>query len=812
MPHDIGYNGPSDEYIPPQGYNQGGSGAINIGAQTATYANVSYLNSILSLLMNQSIALLGSMKSKLSEMSLAVTTDPNDVNLQSAHEVLWPAGLGNPPAHITYEYYDSLAQVNTSASNAIRKAYENAARGVTGNNAIDLIPLVEMTINEVDLIQTFADTHAGDLSDSSQRKTIELLQDWVESAITEMLQVNSLFTNPTPNILDSTTLNALSVSDATNIQAVLHVNMNNLNIELNKSLGVLQKNFASFQSLFYNNLLGPAMNMRNNVVTNLYPDILPTDLSNIINTSHNVLQTNLQSILADQMRRNQLYTSQIANTVSIIKARDTYRSYITQLAASGTSIASGTSGTMISTTSTPDQAAYFQATVPTSTAGTSNPYMALHSALAGLLDPQAHPQYLNKFGDTLTGNLELATPNDTSSITSLIDGMRPSTHTHTGSDGTSRIHGSDIIPSSLTADLINVNVKPIVPTNIQLIHQAVDTMSGIGAIDVSLSWLDDSDLLYEIQIAKVDSINTTLVNPGINPVDTTEWWDTSYLFKRNINLHIIDTIPQDHLVSVYLDANTIIDQSNKIRNDFEDVVVVYTDNSAATPTKIPIPTGVSRVGDILRIQFNTYTPLEHDNDKSYSIYYGHPNTNSMPILDPFVSNQWPISVAHTDKTVTYTNPNVDWVDGQSFISGAKSTFTFYGTAVRVLAISGASKGMGSFQLDDNSPIEVDFHSNAQDILKPFPIDNNSPIVDFDPNAQSALSPFPNNPMANLQPDKHTLRITNLARNNSGSANTEITLNSFEYLGYVVSTDMGEESNPLFKWSTNTGSATNIVGV
>lgn len=440
MPDPLGFTGPSEEYVPIQGTGSNYGPISPIQSNPApTYADINYLNQILATLVIQCNTLIKEMGTVLQDLALVVTTNPADTNLQNAHEVLWPSSLGPAPSYITYLYYLSLSGINSAAATFVRNAYETAARGVTGSNAIDLLPITQMTLNEANLIQDFADTYAGALSDSSQRRTVELLQDWVESATQQITNIQTQFQNSSQSQLSTTEVSSLSTQDASNTQAIMQVNLNQLNIQLVKSLGVLQKYFATYQSTFYNNVLGPSMGFRNNVITNMYP-ILPGNLGTVVNTSTNIINTNLQNVLADQLRRNTIYTTQVQNIITTVQARDGYRNYIVQLATTGQSVPSGSQGTMIAASDTPAQAAYFQAaTAPDATP--SNPYTAPHSQLSGLSDPLAHSQYLLKAGDTMEGNLELATPNsiDPTGVEVLIDGMRPSTHAHTGTDGTVQI-------------------------------------------------------------------------------------------------------------------------------------------------------------------------------------------------------------------------------------------------------------------------------------------------------------------------------------------------------------------------------------
>ncbi|PJF37946.1 MAG: hypothetical protein CUN55_19500, partial [Phototrophicales bacterium] len=73
----------------------------------------------------------------------------------------------------------------------------------------------------------------------------------------------------------------------------------------------------------------------------------------------------------------------------------------------------------------------------------ANPFVSSHDDLADAEKDDAHPQYLLKKGDTLTGDIALADG-------VKIGGVDIATHAHTGTDGTAQIDGSSIKNSSIT--------------------------------------------------------------------------------------------------------------------------------------------------------------------------------------------------------------------------------------------------------------------------------------------------------------------------------------------------------------------------
>jgi hypothetical protein len=103
----------------------------------------------------------------------------------------------------------------------------------------------------------------------------------------------------------------------------------------------------------------------------------------------------------------------------------------------------------------------------------------------------------------MLGNLNLSKSSDISPNGALIDGIKPSTHAHTGKDGTIQIHGADILPGSLTTSVVDKANQPPAPIALAVSNQYIDSTNGAPTIDVSISWTGDDSYTYEVQIAKV---------------------------------------------------------------------------------------------------------------------------------------------------------------------------------------------------------------------------------------------------------------------------------------------------------------------
>lgn len=484
---DIGFGGPSGEYKPSLGDNSSVpyvSGTMNPISAADPQAALASIDALLALI----DVLTSDLEDTMSTFALPVTDSPVDAKLKAAHLSEWPIDLGEPKNYITYRYYKSLELRDTAAAVYMRQCYLNAAQDITGNNAIDLIPLVNIIDQEALLAQEFISQNVISLSDSSEYRAVENVQDWITAAFGHTGALRSIFQAGSASVqLPDSDVNSLDSQSASNAQALFKVNLNKLNSDLNQATGTLQKSFFHYAGTFYNNFLTPALNFRQNVTSQLTP-IYPGVLGQEMIAAHNATDNNLANLLADQLRRNNMFEQIMITIENTISMRDQYRSYIQQLSTLGTTVSTGGAGTLILATDTPDEASFFTAPIQ---AATPN-FASSHSSLVGLSDPAAHNQYFLKAGDTLSGNLILGD-------SALVDGIVPSTHVHTGVDGSARIHGGDIIPGSISPDAIDTSSPPAMPQDLRIIS----ITAGPSVVTVLLAWEGDPGLIYEVQYAPV---------------------------------------------------------------------------------------------------------------------------------------------------------------------------------------------------------------------------------------------------------------------------------------------------------------------
>jgi hypothetical protein len=494
---EIEYSGPNLGYTPSDGNNQEGEAVSKALTPVSTsYANKSYLNDKITQLIAETNLFMGDLNRDLQDFGLSI--DPADTKLFNANTAEWPTtALGPPKNHISFRYYTSLELRNSSAATYIRRRYEEAARNVNGNNSIDLIALIKMISNEASLVQEFVNTHVGILDDSSEQRTVELLQDWVESALHHTGKLRTLFeTRDTPRQLPGSDLDQIGPEEARQSQALFKVNLNKVNGDLTTALGYIQKNFSDYASVFYKNFLGPAVSFRTNVTRKVYP-ILPGELGRHVNVAVNSVDNHLATVLADQTRRNLIFDHKMGELTQLVQMRDQYRSYITQLATREAPVPTSATD-LIHVTDTPDEADYFNQPPPLPPV---NEFTSPHDALGDRDGDGAHPQYLLKDGGKITGNVTLADG-------VKIDGISPHLHRHTGQDGTDKIHGEDIQYGTVTTGVIDHNDLPKTPIGLALDTLTPHTVPpGMTVFDADVSWEAEDGLTYEVQIVSIGSMS-----------------------------------------------------------------------------------------------------------------------------------------------------------------------------------------------------------------------------------------------------------------------------------------------------------------
>lgn len=466
------------------------------GQDDATYADTDMLRGLLESLIDEVRELERRLEEELSLFAMPVGT--SDAKLIEAHLKEWPSDLGNPGDKISYRYYKALRLRRSTSAEYIRKRYEEAARGVKGTNAIDILAIAILIRDEALLVRDFIDANIYRVDDSSEFRVLELFQDWVESALVGVREFWQFFEErkETKELFPPNEVERASREEAKQGQAFFKVKLNSYNASIHKDIEFLQKNFSEFAPTFYNKFLGPALSYRLKVGRKIMPT--GNAISHVVEEGSKTLDANLRTALADQRRRKDLFSNKIIKIREEISERDKYRDYVQQFASKGTAIDETAHKAMVISEEREVEIDYWRryeqdqgAFIPRAEDSTM---LAPHSFLDNLAEGNDHPQYLLRSGGTITGDI----PMDTDV---KIDGMDPSIHRHTGEDGTEKIHGSDII--DIPEGSLDTT-KPPAPHDLRVVeHKKTTIPPGATVINTTVEWKGSTDYSYEVQVAEV---------------------------------------------------------------------------------------------------------------------------------------------------------------------------------------------------------------------------------------------------------------------------------------------------------------------
>lgn len=490
---DPSYNFKPNDYIPTIGDNQDISTDVN--NTTLGYFDEVGLRDLLAQIHKITDATIIGSENDLEKFTLKI--DPG-TQLERAQTQEWPEQLGQPKQFITYQQYKALEKKQTRGSEYIRSAYEDNVRGTLGTNAMDTLIISRAIKREATNIGDFLNDYLGDVNDSSEYRILELLQDWAQSGLQNANNFANLLIKRIEDQVQIPTseMDQITETAAKSYQAFFQTKVNAVNVEIKQLTTDLEKEHNVMSEIFYKKFLGPSLNFRLRVSRPLETEAsAPTLLAAQANQADKALGANFVNMLTDQMKRNENFDNAMDNIRLRVKVRDTYAGFTQQL----DSVLQEKSPTPFIKVdlSEDDLQDYSTLTnIVDEKASTENPFLSAHSDLDGIFNDDAHPQYPLKSGDTFTGDIGLA--DDVK-----VDGIVPSTHAHTGQDGSVKIKGSDIEGGTLNVNTVDTDDKPAIPTNLKLVSTTITVIpGGSSVIDATISWEGDEKNTFEVQVSK----------------------------------------------------------------------------------------------------------------------------------------------------------------------------------------------------------------------------------------------------------------------------------------------------------------------
>jgi len=498
---------PTTDFTPPVISNTGNSpvggyGTVNQFGDAPLvgegYHNIEQLQSDLTTLQSETLNTMAWCDQKLSQYSLRIGVN---AKLAEAQEAEWPTTLSDPKDYISWNQYKSLELNETRGAMYIKKCYEDYMRGPAGCTCLDVYHICSLMHDEASHIKDFLDAYVGDINDSSEYRVLELFQDWTQFAIVSARQFRSIYNAETTLVgqIPDEELSQITEDQASQFQALFKGKVNAINIEIERLQQAIQKDNVEHTLVFFNNFLGPALKFRNKVGKDLAKSIPPEGfLSSQANETLGAYDASFFAALTDMMRRNGIMHTKLNDLVARVSVRNQYNATIRQLETLGKSIKSPFANVEVPT----EEIEHFSQLTAIKAAEAKNLYVSGHSSLDDIDNPLAHPQYLLKDGDTITGDITVADG-------VKIDGMNLKTHRHRGLaiDGSDKIHGSDIVGSSVTSDLVDTTEVISPPVNLRVLSQSRRVVPpGVTNVSALLAWDTlDPNLLYEVQLVAIDN-------------------------------------------------------------------------------------------------------------------------------------------------------------------------------------------------------------------------------------------------------------------------------------------------------------------
>lgn len=492
---EIDYAGPGLDVNPSPGGNRSPTIFSFLTPRQRSYADINALRKKLDELITYLQSFENRLESDLRDHAMVVA--PSDTRLTTAVREEWPKSLELVGDQVSYRYYKALKGRTTTASDYITQKFEEAARDIVGNDALDILSLVRVSLDEANLVTEFLDTYINDVDDPSEYRILELFQDWAENALRHTGNLGSIYTSTGQNGVDGSEMDQIGPTAARDAQAILKIKMNDLSVQWVKERDSLQKNFAQYAPTFYGRYLGPALRFRLAIGRKLLPK--EGSIGAEITATVDATNSTLQQMLTDQVRRNSFFDEKLNTMSAMLTTRNWNRAVLAQLEVKTGPVAQTNAGTIIQANDSPEVIDYFENEIfdQQYTSSATPELKAQHRSLAGIEADDAHSQYLLLKGGTLTGDLALATG-------VKVDGIIPHRHAHTGEDGSSRVSGLNIVDGTIPASVIDPGDAPDAPTTLRMKSTSLRVVPpGMTVVDVDISWQAEADLQFEVQYTRV---------------------------------------------------------------------------------------------------------------------------------------------------------------------------------------------------------------------------------------------------------------------------------------------------------------------
>lgn len=438
---------------------------------------------------NNAISKLNQFKTDLENLLRQVNLDPfNNISLEESHKYVWdqinnmetnfpkieienyPGDIKYPrPPFICFDQYIFAETGDTRGYRRFIKEYDNVISNSSFGHLYDYREIIKYLLVEASCVKFSLTRDFGtSYEDESQQQVASHYFYWLKMALhyQELFAQNILFT---PTQLPQAEVDKTTKKQAAQFQAFFSIKVDSLTTAIDSQLESLYGDLVGNSNIFYDSFLGPALRFKTKVVSDFSIDLRTSNMrSNLPIMSEEaaiallVAEGNFKSIISDLIERRNITTSKIENLYQNIVQRRKYAGYISQLAVKAVK------KQKIVTQSTHEN--YVPLLQSITKTENINPLKSSHALLDDLAE-DSHPQYLMKSGGRISGDISVE--ND-----AKIDGVKISTHSHSGVDGSERIRSIDIDYDSVRRDIklkqvnslqneISVSVDSFVPDILQ---------------------------------------------------------------------------------------------------------------------------------------------------------------------------------------------------------------------------------------------------------------------------------------------------------------------------------------------------------
>lgn len=380
-----------------------------------------------------------------------------DPDLQEAHDRVWEEvssilNLSDSsddssqitkatiPEYICYDEYSFAERYKSLACRRLISEFDEVISQSTFSYFFQIRKLLTYMASEIANIKSSLLFDFGEDYETQSQQKIALRYDtWTKVAVHYTRRITSTILSK-PGEIPHAEVDKISKKQAAQLQAFFAIRLNAIDEEINNLLESIKRDLVDNSDVFFSRYLSSALKMIAKIVEPLDLEYNTTNfrkefpsLSKEVAFATLAFEGNFTAIHADLVERFEMTTARIDAVLMLIHEKRKFAHHITQLSAKA-----AVKKKVIETVTDDKYSSIFRS-VPVYS-GRNSSFKSSHANLDDL-DKDSHPQYLLKSNGTITGNIAV-------SDGVKIDGISLSGHSHTGSDGSSKILSTDIDYSS----------------------------------------------------------------------------------------------------------------------------------------------------------------------------------------------------------------------------------------------------------------------------------------------------------------------------------------------------------------------------